>query len=250
MAKLNITIGYTDPRPDQTFINLVRNICSNRPLANDPPEIQIVQLAKHNIRTFINAVENVRETIHAGHSAPSFPEDYFFNLIVFDIKKLHKAYDIIPLLIKELKGIDCALLLLNVNTNEFNSIVLKYDGTDTTYNSILSFAKLFPNKAKNVKSSTLISPFAFKRSKVAAEKMFVKKVSTYYGDLGFIKLPLDSVNDFCNYALKNQADLLVLSKGDLYELAQLFSNGSFRHFNGLSVFISTGSLSNFRIDAG
>lgn len=246
MAKLNITIGYTDPRPDQSFINLARNICMNQSTGNNI-HVQTGQLTEHNIKAFTKTIENAQEPVpidgFARNGSPFYEEEHAFTLLIFDVKKLSKHPKTVHSLIRELKNKDCAILLLNPNASEFNSIVLKYDGTDTTYNSILSFSMLFPDRAKDAKNSTLISPLAFKRSKVAAEKMFVKKVSAHYGDLGFIKLPLVSVADFCDYALKNHDDLLVLSNNDLHELAQLFVSRSFKYFNGLSVFITTGSSS-------
>ncbi len=118
---------------------------------------------------------------------------------------------------------------------------MKYDGTLVSSFSILRYPQLFPLQAMKAVSSTLISPKNFKKSKVAVEKHFVKKISSIYGALGFIKLPFYTLSDFLDYAIKNKAGVLILSAADLKPLTQLMLSDDSHTLNGrhgLSVFIA------------
>jgi hypothetical protein len=60
------------------------------------------------------------------------------------------------------------------------------------------------------------------------EKKFVKRITSLYGEMGFIKLPLNSIKDFIEYAIKEKADLLILPQTDLSQLIKFVSSDEYQ----------------------
>jgi hypothetical protein len=262
----NIAIGFTEPEPDRGFIQLVLQIIQAGrqtvgELSCTKKDVEISFLTENNIKDFVRDLKSrssVKEPVLTVGNCNSFGSDCskqvaerihlyekarFNGFIVLDVSKINKNMGLVKSLSKLLESSGYAILLLNPRCEEFNHLILKYDGTGTSIFSIQAFSRLFPSEAKNAESVTLISPLAFKKSQVAIEKQFVKRTSIYYGALGFIKLPLNTVTDFFGYSLKNKADLLILSKPDLMELLDVVVKKGYNNLfkrNNISVFVGFG----------
>ena len=259
----NIAIGFTGPEPDRGFIQLVHRIIqagqqTMGELSCTKEDVEIAFLTENNIEDFVRKSKPgllANGSAQAGrilNSSGSYDQridkyvDFYeeepghVSLVVFDISKISKNIGPKKLLSRLLESSGFAILLLNPKCTEFNHLILKYDGTGTSIFSIQAFSELFPSEARNAESATLISPLAFKKSQVAIEKQFVKRTCLYYGALGFIKLPLNTVTNFFSYSSKNKADLLILSKPDLMEMLNVVTRKGFKNFfkrNNLSVFV-------------
>ena len=258
-----IAIGFTEPEPDRGFIQLVHQIIENGRQTNNgvsctKKHVEIAFLTENNINDFVRDLKArsfVKEPVATFESCNScgsncskqadklvhLYEDAEYNgFIVLDISKINKRIGLVKSLSQLLENSGYAVLLFNPKCTEFNHLILKYDGTGTSIFSIQAFSRLFPSEAKKAESATLISPLAFKKSQVALEKQFVKRTSIYYGALGFIKLPLNTVTDFFSYSSKNKADLLILSKPDLMEMLNVVTKKGFDNLlkrNNISVFV-------------
>lgn len=233
-----ITIGFAESKPNKRLIKSVQKIIAEQQSATDAPNIvggttqeklSIGSRFKAPIQTApidladldpstvfqYSLIENTKEEI---------PDDT--QLFIVDIGKIYKYARSIESLLKQITK-KSALLLLNPKADGFPHIILKYDGTPVSSASILAFPQLFPAAVETAEKITLISPVTFKKSQIAIEKQFVKTATQYYRDLGFIKLPLNTVNDFFLYAEQNRINLLILSKHDLSDTIKLIGTKEF-----------------------
>lgn len=254
----NITIGFTEPVPDKKFIGLVQKIIAAEQdgdlLGKEKQKKAATTLAEHdlkdtehpiNLGTSLTIKNNYRPAYHyalTNNSLLNIKENPLKDtrFFIVDITKTFKHVQLIRSLAKTLKNTPSAFLLLDPRSEAFEHIVLKYDGTPASVSSILAFPKLFPTKAQSAEKVTLISPVNFKKSQIPTEKQFVKNAAYYYGVLGFIKLPLNTVKDFFNYAAKSHIDLLILPKQDLTETLKIVTSKHFHSMlkqQSLSIFI-------------
>ena len=233
-----ITIGYADSKPNERLMKSVRKIIAeeqsgtptpgfdpgNIPYSKSDLSLFNERLKSPILTTSVDSASVYRYSI-IGNEQEDLPADT--NLFVVDITKAYKHSRHIKALFKTISAKKCAFLLLNPKSDGFQHIILKYDGTPISSNSILAFPQLFPTAVEHAGRVTLISPSTFKKSQIAIEKQFVKTATQYYTDMGFIKLPLNSVRDFFEYAQKNTIDLLVLSKQDLSETMKIITTKAF-----------------------
>lgn len=232
---VNIAILFFGTKPDPDFVLLVQQFLREDQVLDAEGKISIGQESR--LKTFLLTEKNIEEQLQEKQEVnekrtqvettqaachPSTPSETLYqaiadgtNLLIFNINTLKQKSRLLSPLLKILEESNCAILLLNPKLPAFKHIILKYDGTGA---SILSFAQLFPEKARKAVSTALISPLVFKKYQIAAEKRFIKKATAYYGALGFIKLPLNSIRDLLQYAGRNKADLLIISRHDLKDL--------------------------------
>lgn len=238
-----ITIGIADSKPTERFIKFVRKIIEEEQSGTATQSLE--QGSFFNPKQALSRLETRFKdpTPSASIAAASFTPatDYQYSILentqedlptdiqvfVIDITKAHKHARNIKTLLRGLSSKKCAFLLLNPKSDGFQHIVLKYDGTPVSSASILAFPQLFPAAIEHAGRVTLISPSTFKKSQIATEKLFVKTATQCYRDMGFIKLPLNTVEDFFEYAEKNCIDLLILSKQDLTETLKLITTKEF-----------------------
>lgn len=158
-------------------------------------------------------------------------------LIVHDTKKMLrvlKAPETDPDLMSEkLKS----YLFLNSAMKDITHLILKYDGTGHSVRSIKAFCRLFPEKARSSRCTSLVSPVSFRKNQVLKEKQFVKKVTPLYGELGFIKLPLRSIQDFIDFAGRTQGNLIILPPSDLNNLIKHLTSAKFNKTCPVSFFV-------------
>lgn len=262
MSNISITIGFTGSEPDQQFVQQAQMILK----ANEPAttqcrdkRIQLVKLTEHNTEHFLKSLlpssagknahmeEEKNNNARAGgticqNTFVAEEYDTTGEFLILDITSLYSDSGLANTLCEVLKTTPCTVLLMNSASRNFKNIILKYDGTDASILSILSFYSRFPVEAKDALSTTLISPQALKKSQLTLEKQFVHSISSHYDALGFIKLPFYTVKDFLGHSVKNNVDLLVLSRDDLDELQHIFSKnnyGSLLSVKTPSIFMNT-----------
>lgn len=246
-----ITIGFANSKPNERLVKFVRKIIEEEQSGTSAPsfdheaipyssELSLLddRFKDPTLTTPIDATTVYQYSI-IGNAQEELPADT--QLFVIDITKAHKYARRIKTLLKDLKDKKCAFLLLNPKSDGFQHIILKYDGTPVSSTSILAFPRLFPAAVEHAGRVTLISPSTFRKSQIAIEKQFVKTATQYYKDMGFIKLPLNNVRDFFDYAEKSHIDLLVLSKQDLNETMKIITTKAFNEQlkeQGLSIFMA------------
>ena len=233
-----ITIGFADSKPNERLIKFVRKIIAEEQSDTSTPSFERGHIPYSNselsmlndrfkdaiLTTPIDTASVYQYSI-VGNKQEDLPADT--QLLIVDITQAYKHARHIKALLKDLRTTNCAFLLLNPKSNGFQHIILKYDGTPISSASILALPQLFPTAVEHAGRVTLISPSTFKKSQIAIEKQFVKTATQFYKDMGFIKLPLNTVEDFFEYAKQNCIDLLVLSKQDLNETMKVITTKAF-----------------------
>jgi len=162
------------------------------------------------------------------------------DLLIFDIAEIVKHPLVCNSLFRALESRPCSLLFLDSKSISLHKIILKYNGKEAAIYSIYAFTKFFPQIALQSEDSILVSPFTFKKSQLAMEKRLVKKIAKDYGSLGFIKLPFTDIEDYLYYAIKVQADLLLLPRTDLKDIKKaILENKIYKNVGrmGLSFFV-------------
>lgn len=229
-----VQIKFIEPKPEKSFVRMVNKLLLLNSSVNLTEKIRSLQEPDDHT-TDTNRGESIKNARPIDTSVQP-------DLVVVDIRKVIKNPAAFHLNFENESAGKRPFLLLNVGNKLFNHIILKYDGTEDSINSIKLFSIIFPEKAKQAKYSSLISPLTFRRHQVMLEKKFVKKISPLYGEMGFIKLPLNSIKDFIEYAIKEKADLLILPQTDLDHLIKFISSDQFKQYghHPLSFFTAVG----------
>lgn len=223
-----ITLKFIETKPPKSFIQLIHKLIAS---ASHSPLILSMRQAYNADRPNFTDENSQDPSIY---SAPSVvnPANVVSNkrvsgttpekadMIVIDLKKAVSNAAHLTKLLDEATQNGHSILFLNPENKNFNQILLKYDGTENSVGSIKTFCAHFPEKAKEAENASLISPHSFRRYQVVLERRFVKKIAPCFGGLGFIKLPLNSVKDFIEYAIKNHADLIILPITDMQQLGK------------------------------
>lgn len=227
-----VHIKFIEPKPEKSFVRMVNKLVLLNSPVNLTEKLRSLQ-GTDDYPTESNRGESVKTVKPIDTSVQP-------DLVVVDVRKVIKNPSTFQLNFENASAGKRPFLLLNAGNKLFDHIILKYDGTEDSINSIKLFSTIFREKAKQAKYSSLISPIAFRRNQVLLEKKFVKKVTPWYGEMGFIKLPFNSIKDFIEYAFKEKADLLILPQTDLGHLIKFISSDQFKQ-NGnhpLSFFIA------------
>ncbi len=159
----------------------------------------------------------------------SIPNPSHAEVIVLDVHQISKVSEETKLDLKTSGSKSC--LFLDAAVKDIRRIILKYDGSPGSVQSIKGFSDLFPETAKNSQFTSLISPNSLKKNQVLLEKRFVKKMTPLYGELGFIKLPLKTINDFIGFASQTKGDLIILPPSDLNNLLKHLNSTKFNKNN-------------------
>lgn len=215
-----VQIKFIEPKPGKNFVRMVNKLVFINAHEILPEKTRNLQVPDVNT-TVPNRMEKVK-------SDQAMEAPVQSDLIVVDIKKITKNPAAFKSDLENMSAGKQPFLLLNSGNKFFDHIVLKYDGTENSINSIKLFSTIFPEKARQAQYSSLISPIAFRRHQVMLEKKFVKRITSLYGEMGFIKLPLNSIKDFIEYAIKEKADLLILPQTDLSQLIKFVSSDEYQ----------------------
>lgn len=233
-----VNIRYTEKNPAKGVVRIVNNLLSPE---NCPPPISKTKIDERS--GISNALENFpllkQNIIQSSFTSTSNPATDFTSargplkspqteLVVLDIKKLCKD-ESIDLTHLSSANASNSFLILNSNIKIINHIILKYDGSECSVKSIKTFSKLFPDTARKTRYSSMISPVSFRKNQVLLERRFVKKITPLFGELGFIKLPLKTINDFVEYALRTKGNLIILPRTDLPNLIKYLRSENFKN---------------------
>lgn len=214
-----LTLKFIETRPPKSFIQLINKLITS---ASHSPMILSMKETYNTVSSELTETSNshrpstIEPSKYGQHDATPGKAD----IIVIDLKKATSSAAHLTKLLDEATQNGHSILFLNPDNKNFNQILLKYDGTENSVGSIKTFCAHFPEKAREAENASLISPHNFRRYQVVLERRFVKKIAPCFGGLGFIKLPLNSVKDFIDYAIKNHADLIILPITDMKQLGK------------------------------
>lgn len=113
----------------------------------------------------------------------------------------------------------CVVFEGSKDSNKHTAII-KYTGEEEYFETL----NYFNAQGKKYEQAIIISPNSLNRYKREREADFVKKTSLFFSNTSFIKLQMESVLEFSNFARHEYKPILVLPYKDLKAYLQLLNS--------------------------